>query len=204
MVEDARDEEELIRRYREGDGEALEALFLRHRGILVRRIERWLPRHVRRRVSVSDVLQESRIAAFERRLDFEPRGEGAFRNWVLGIVEKKARKATERNVDVKKRAAEREVTRAHRPDTAQFLGQGPSPSEVAVGRELQALAERAMSELPDDYREVLRLSREERLPLTEVALQIGRSHEATKKLYGRALARFGKGLRKLRGETDGG
>ena len=196
-------EEELIRRFRRGDGDALCALFERHEGLLRARIERWLPKHVQRRVSVSDILQESRIVAFERHLDFEPRGEEALRNWLLGIAEMKARRATQHHRDVAKRAVRREVTQPYRPETGQLRGRGPTVSELAMGAELQNLARRAVDALPPDYREVLRLTREEGLSLREAAGRMDRSYDAVKKLYGRALRRLAETLRVLRGESRG-
>jgi len=59
-----------------------------------------------------------------------------------------------------------------------------------VASELAERAKTAMADLPDDYRAVLRLAVDEQLPLRVVAQRMGRSREAVKKLYGRALARF--------------
>jgi len=196
-------EAKLIRRFRAGDGEALCALFDRHEGLLRDRAARHLPARLRRRHSISDVLQESRIVAFRRGGDFEPRDEHSLRNWLLEIVERKARRAVQRHDAVAKRSISREVTRTQRPETAKFEGAVPSPSQVAMAAELAEQAKMAMSRLPEDYREVLRLSRKEDLNLKEIAVHMGRSYEATKKLYGRALARLGTVLREMRGETGG-
>ena len=49
---------------------------------------------------------------------------------------------------------------------------------------------------------VLRLARNEGLSLREVAGQMGRSREAVKKLYGRALERFVEHFERLRGKDD--
>ena len=71
-----------------------------------------------------------------------------------------------------------------------------------MGGELRAQVREALAALPHDYREVLRLAREQRRGLKEVATLMGRSHEATKKLYGRAVRRFREALRALRGESE--
>ena len=60
-----------------------------------------------------------------------------------------------------------------------------------------------MRALPDDYRNVLRMALEDGLTLKEAARRMGRSHEAVKKLYGRALARLARELKDLRGESHG-
>jgi RNA polymerase sigma-70 factor (ECF subfamily) len=195
-------DKELIRRFRAGDGDALRVLFERHEDILQARIRRRFPPHLHRKVSVSDVLQETRIVAYQRREDFESGGDDGFRNWLLGIADLKAKAAAHRHGGTAKRAAHREVSRNLRPETGQFVGGVPSPSQVAIAAELKELARRAMVSLPDDYRQVLSLAREEQLPLREVAERMGRSREAVKKLYGRALFRFTEAFDKLRGGSS--
>jgi DNA-directed RNA polymerase specialized sigma24 family protein len=46
--------------------------------------------------------------------------------------------------------------------------------------------------LPEDYREILLLTRAQGLTIREAAERMGRSLEAAKKLSARALARFGE------------
>jgi len=193
----------LLARFREGDEEAFRQLLERHVTAAQVHVGRWLPARLHRRVSVADVLQEARLVAFERRADFEDRGENAFRNWFLGIARRKVMELVKRHDGAARRSAQREVTRGHRPDTAQFRGHVPSPSQAAIASEARELAARVFRSLPDDYREVIRLVREEGLNLKEAAARMARSHEATKKLYGRALAQFGKEFARARGETHG-
>jgi RNA polymerase sigma-70 factor (ECF subfamily) len=190
---------DLIDRFRDGDGEALRLLFERYEDLLQARIRRRLPAHLRRKVSVADVMQETRLVAYQRRADFESRGPEGMRNWLLGIADLKARAAVHRHGGIAKRAAGREVSGHLRPETAQLVGHVPSPSQVAIAAELKELARRAMDALPKDYREVLRLAREEQLPLREVAARMGRTREAVKKLHGRALFRFTEVFEQLRG-----
>ena len=59
-----------------------------------------------------------------------------------------------------------------------------------MGEELAHRAQRALERLSDDYRCVLRLVQVEGTNLREVAEVMGRSYEAVKKLYGRAITRF--------------
>lgn len=187
---DGRADESLFRRMRAGDESAFQSLFDRHVPEMSARVRRMLPAAVQRKVSVSDVVQEARIAAHGRRRDFENRHGNALRAWLLKIAELKARQAVRRYGGTAKRAAAREVSRNGRADTAGFAHPGPSPSQAAMDAELATIALRAMAALPPDYREVLRLARIEGLTLAEVADRMGRSREAAKKLYGRALARF--------------
>jgi len=196
------DDAMLLQRFREGDEDALRVLLERHADLVRARIKRWLPTQLQRRLSVSDVMQETRMVVARRCADFEDRGEGSFRRWLLGIAEMKARRAVQHH-NAAKRAAARDVTRGQRPSTAQFPANQPSPSEAAIGIETKELARRAIEGLSPDYREILRLTREERLTLREAAARMGRSREATKKLYARALAKVTAEFERLQGGSDG-
>src|SRR5262245_27400432 len=75
-------DDDLLARARAGDAEAHARLFDRHLSVLEGRVRRMLPRAVQRKVSVSDVLQEARIVAFDRLEDFTPEGRDGYRAWV--------------------------------------------------------------------------------------------------------------------------
>lgn len=188
------DDASLLERARAGDPEALHVLFDRHRGALEARIRRFLPRAVQRKVSVSDVVQEARILAFERTGQFEPQREGAYRAWLLRIAELKAREALRAHAGTAKRAVGREVSRGDAGASAEGAARGPSPSQAAMTAERREAVLRILAALPPDYGEVLRLARLEGLAIREVAERMGRSVEAIKKLYGRALGSFGRAL----------
>jgi RNA polymerase sigma-70 factor (ECF subfamily) len=180
----------LVRRFRAGDESAFRELFERFGPVLTARIEQRLPRRLRRKIAVSDVVQESLLSAFDARESLREDSENALRAWLRTIADHKVHEAVRRLELAAKRDSRREVTRNHRAATAEVPGGQASPSQIAIGAEMHALAQHAMRRLPPDYREVLRLARQEHLSLVDAAERMGRSHEATKKLYGRALARF--------------
>jgi RNA polymerase sigma-70 factor (ECF subfamily) len=191
-------ERELLRRAVAGDEDAVEALFALHRETLESYARRWLPRHLDRKVSVADVLQEAQFVALRRSSEFDDRGEHAFRNWLLKVVQFKVKEEIRRHTRAK-RAVDREVTRGARPDTAQFLSGAPSPSEVAAGGELREVTRKAMDVLTEYQRSVLRLVYEEQLTFKEVAARLDRSYESVKKTYGRAVSRFSEEFERLQG-----
>jgi RNA polymerase sigma-70 factor (ECF subfamily) len=196
------DEASLAARAARGDAAAFKALLARVEPAVRARVERRLPAALRRKVSVDDVLQEARLVAFRRLSEFEDRGPGSFAAWLVRIAELKLREAVRRWLGTAKRG--REVSRGARPATDAFAARGPSPSEVAVASELKARATKAMDALSDDHRRVLELVQVEGLPLAEAAARMGRSADAARKLYGRALARFAEALDVEEGRRDGG
>jgi RNA polymerase sigma-70 factor (ECF subfamily) len=201
--EDRESEEDLLRALAAGDEGAFQALFDRHTEALRRRVGGWLPAAVKRKVSVADVVQEVNLVALRRFPEFEDRGDGAFRAWLLRIAQLKAKAAVRRHVGAAKRTALREVSRPHRLGTGEYAVEGPSPSEAAIASERAELVRRALAELPEDYREILRLTRERQLTLREAAERMGRPRERVKKLYGRAVDRFAKVFRRLEGGGNG-
>lgn len=181
---------ELLRRFRAGDEEAFRALLKRHGRALNARIRRNLPAHVARRVAVSDVLQESCAVAFRRREHLELRGAETFRNWLLGIVDNKVREAVRRHTQVAARSTKREVSRAQRVDTGLFVGSRDTPSRHAAQREEVENVRKAITRLPIHYQQLLKLTLMSGLTLTEAAERMGRSPDAVRKLYGRAICRL--------------
>jgi RNA polymerase sigma-70 factor (ECF subfamily) len=183
-------DEDLVKRIRGGDDAALRALSERITARLGSRIEQRLMPGMRRKIAASDILQEAYLSALPRLADFEDRGEGSFGAWFGKIVEAKIADAVRRHVDAGKRSVGREVTRAARCPTGRFAAPGPTPSQVAAGTELKGVVREALQKLPEDSREVIELLQGEGASLEEAATRLGRSREAVKKLYGRALARL--------------
>ncbi len=193
------DDTSLIRSFREGDEEAFQALFEPHVGVLQARIQPRMAQALRRKVSVADVLQETRIVAFELREGFDGGTASDFRNWLLAIADRKIRQAVALHVRSPKRALNREVSRAQRMETACAPGREPSPSQQAIASELESIAREALRKLSREQQEVLHLFREEGLSVDEVAQRIGRSYEGTKKLRQRALFEYTEAFRRMQG-----
>jgi RNA polymerase sigma-70 factor (ECF subfamily) len=193
---------DLLARACAGDADCLATLLERHRLAMQRFADTRLPAHLRRRVSVSDVVQEAQLVALDRAVDFEPRGPDSFRNWLFGIVDRKVREAIRFHDLAAKRSRRREVSRVGRRETGQLGARQPTASQVAMGIETAAAAERALAALSDDHREVLQLVRREQLSLDDVATRMGRSREAVRKLVDRALARFREVFESQRKASD--
>ena len=183
-------DELLVARAQQGDEAAFRLLIERRTPMLRGRIRRRLPWLVRRKLGESDVLQAAYLAAFQRLADFEDRGEGSFAAWFDRILEFKIKKVLRQYRDTAKRNVGREITRDQRPATVDVRARGSTPSGHAIAGELEDRVKDAMAELPDDYRTVLRLVKEQALPLAEAGRRMKRSEKAAAKLYGRALCRL--------------
>jgi len=193
-------EHDLILRARQGDEDAFQALLGRHEELLRRRVQRWVSPGLRRKISASDVLQEAYIVALRRFADFEDRGDGSFRRWLGQIVDLKLREAV-RQHGAAKRDAGREVSRDGRVDTRNFAGQRTSPSQAAIASEMKEAARVAFEKMPDDYQRIVKLVQQDQVSFEMAARKLGRTLAATRKLYGRAVARFTELLKEETGES---
>jgi RNA polymerase sigma-70 factor (ECF subfamily) len=189
-------DEDLVRRVRAGDEAAARLLFERHLPALRAKARARLPSTLRGKVAESDVIQDAWLAAFLDVGKFEDRGDGSFGKWLRAILEHKIGHEIERHVA----AGKRDVRRERRMRTGSVDGFGatpdqPSPSGQAVSAEEEDLLRAAVASLPDDYATVVRLVHIEGLTLVDAGARMGRSADATRKLYGRALAAMAGKLR---------
>ena len=189
-------DEELVRRVRAGDEAAARLLFERHLPALRAKARARLPKAMRGRVAESDVIQDAWLAAFIDVGRFEDRGDGSFGKWLRGILANKIGHEIDRHVAARKRDVRRE--QRMRTGSVDGFGAAPdqsTPSEEAVSAEEQDVLRSAVASLPEDHATVVRLVHIEGLSLVDAGARRGRSADAARKLYGRAMASMAEKLR---------
>jgi len=169
-------DEEVVTRVRGGDVPLFEVLMRRHNGKLYRAIRAI----VHDEVLTEELMQESYVRAYENIASFE--GRARFSTWLVQIGVNEAiartRRAKVSPVD------ESEVVPLDIP------AQQRDPEGSASGRELVGLLERAVSELPDGYREVFMLRQVEGLSVAETAEALNVTEETVKTRTFRANERL--------------
>ena len=198
-MSDGSDDEALAARARAGDVSAFESLVVRFRDRLADRVRGRLPVVLRPRVSESDVVQECLLVAHRRLPDFEDRGPGSLGRWLQGIVDHRVRDEVRNHLVRARRDAGRDVRLGSGSHTNVFTDHAPSPGTRVVAREEHAAARAALDTLSEPHREVLRLVHEAGLTVPEAAQYMGRSPEATRKLYARAVADLARAVGTRRG-----
>lgn len=185
MANDATDNSiELLRRIQAGDRAAWDDLYLRYRDRLLFSIRCQLGAGLRSHLQSEDVLHSVVREALGDLVRFEPRDEGALGRYLHVCVLHKIRKKGNYHAALK---------RAHDvPLSDSLLERLPSggPDRYLDHDRLDAL-ERAIRTLPESMREVVTLRSAHGLCNQEVAAAIGKSPEATTKIYQRAVARLG-------------
>jgi RNA polymerase sigma-70 factor (ECF subfamily) len=176
--------EDLLRRMKDGDAAAAEALYARYLAPLQRWARGRLPSAARGGVDTGDIVQETLVRVLQRVETFEDRGPGAFfaylRQALLNRVRDEARK-------VARRPQEGGLLEAPSPD--------PSPVEIAIGAERLARFERALATLPPDDREAVLARLELGFSYAQIAEALGKpSADAARMAVSRAILKLAQEL----------
>ncbi len=189
----ASDPRRLVEAATKGDPEAVDALIARHLPGLRGFIERRTGPLIREKESCSDLVQSVCREAIENIGHYRYRDENGFKQWLYSAALFKIR-ARLRYYGAGKRDAVRERRIASEGASTSGGGEVPqdgvTPSRHVAAREELARLNDAFSRLPDDYREVIVLSRDLGLPHAEIAKRLSRSEPAVRVLLSRALARL--------------
>ena len=184
----------LVTLAKEGDKLAIEQLCGIY-GERVRRIIRLrIDRKLRSKIDSVDVVQDALILAMGGLKDFTYKNEGDFLRWLSKIAENKLHDILDKFY-TEKRDIRREIPfKKVENDTEEgsFIATEPldttTPSVLLFKKEQLDRLERAIDDLKPDYREVIYLSRIERLSNAEIAEKLGKSKGAVAMLLSRALA----------------
>jgi RNA polymerase sigma-70 factor (ECF subfamily) len=177
----------------QGQDEAFNLLFERHRSLLLRVVELRLDNRVRARVDPSDVVQDTYLEAFRRLPDFLKRAPMPFHLWLRKTAQERALMTNRQHLGASRRSVDRELPLPEycSADLArQLLAAGPTPSQQAAQGELSRLVGQAVAKLPVADREVLLMRTFEGLPYGEIAGILGIDPAAARKRHGRALLRL--------------
>jgi RNA polymerase sigma-70 factor (ECF subfamily) len=188
--------EQLLREARAGDAATLGRLLEQYRRYLALIANVQIGQRLRGKVDASDVVQETFLEAHRNFGRFRVTSEGELVRWLRQILAANLADLLRRYLGTQGRDVrlEREIEGALDRSSVLLdrglVALGPSPSQLASHREQAVLLADALSELPDDYREVLVLRHLEGLTFPEVAARMGRSLDSVEKLWMRGLARL--------------
>jgi RNA polymerase sigma-70 factor (ECF subfamily) len=147
-------------------------------------------------VDPADVVQETFLHAVRDAAQFRGTSDQELAGWLRRILAARLadlvrRYCATRGRDVRlERALQVELDQSSQVLDRELVAPLSSPSEQAARHERAVWLARALEQLPEDYREVLVLHHLEACDFPEVARRLGRSVEAVKKIWARALARL--------------
>jgi RNA polymerase sigma-70 factor (ECF subfamily) len=191
-MKETRTTKELLRQALQGDWEALGRLLEAERAALHRLAQRQLTGRVAVRVDASDIIQQTFLEAYRSFPQFAGQDVRELLAWLQSILDHKVAGAIRDHTLLQKRNVGREQSmddsRGGGAPLKQELDAGhSSPSQKAIrGEEAERLSQ-ALTVLPDDQREAVRLRHLEGWSLDDIASHLGRSPAATAGLIKRGM-----------------
>ena len=169
----------LLVRIRSGEERAREILLRRYVPVLRRLARGKVPIRARPLVDTDDLVQRTLFAVFKHMDTFEHRHEGAFLAYLRTVLKNKIL----------------DIARQSNPEQAEVDGTipdlGPSPIEMAIGRERLQAYEAALDSLTEPQRQAVMMRLEMGYTYEEIAGAIDcPSANAARMLITRALARM--------------
>lgn len=190
MISNKRDDVELVRKAKAGDGKAYDELTLLYKDVVFKIINRM----VRNKQEAEDLTQEAFIKAYNSITSFNE--EYAFSTWLFKI-------ATNNCIDFfrkrKLRTHSMDETIRYKDDEIQQEYADPEPDveyEIIAG-EKSRMIRRAIDELPDKYRTVIQLRHQDEKSYEEIAEILDLPLGTVKARIFRAREMLNKSLRKV-------
>jgi RNA polymerase sigma-70 factor (ECF subfamily) len=144
-----------------------------------------LPSDLRAKGGASDLVQQTLAAAIRSEHQFRGQSVGELRAWLRAILRTEVAAFRRRYSGTAARDVGRETSLLEAV-AADF--QTPIRAAIQVERN-QQMAD-AVGQLPDEYRRAVILRLEDSLSFAEIGRRLGRSEEAARKLFTRALDRL--------------
>ena len=203
------DFQRLLAAARQGDAGALGRLLVELRPYLLMLAGQALKAGGPVRNSAEDIVQEAIVQAFRHFGQFDGATPEELRGWLRRIVLNQQRDSG-RHARADRRAVQRERSVEERPHgvpdedpiKARLVARAALPVADLIRREKIATIRTALGLLSADHQSVILLRCEEDLPFEEIGQRLGRSSEAARKLWERALADLKRHLRLMREEDS--
>jgi RNA polymerase sigma-70 factor (ECF subfamily) len=197
MTHNFPDTDELLRRAEQGNGQARQAVLVRHRERLKHMVALRLDRRLAARIDPSDVVQEALLDAARGLDDYLRRRPVPFYPWLRQLAWERLIDLHRRHLHAQRRSVKREEPLGlHLSNQSalqladRVLGRQSSPSDRAIRSELRARVRTALDRLGERDREVLVLRHLEQLSTRETAAVLGLSEGSVKTRHLRALERL--------------
>lgn len=154
---------------------------------------------LRARFDPSDIVQETFLKAHREFGQFLGDGEPELVAWLRRILVRTLIDQSRHHRSQSRHHGRQESLEQASVGTRRVLADaGRSPSAIAMAHEQSVLIAEAIEHLPEDYREVFILRNVEQVPIEEIAVRMGRSTNAVRKLWTRAMLTLRQALEGFR------
>jgi RNA polymerase sigma-70 factor (ECF subfamily) len=174
----------LLDRARAGEREAMDRLLQRASAKLLALIRLRMGRGLRARLESRDILQATLVKAWGRLDQLQDPDRRALMAWLARIAENEIRDQADFHGRLR-RDADRD---ASLPEAAAVPSPVRSALSQVIWNERAERVEQAMESLSEAHREIIVLRKLEELGFREIGERLGKSEDACRMLYGRAMA----------------
>ena len=185
---------------RDGSPEALAWLLENCRPYLLLIADEELDADLRPKLGASDLVQQSVVEAHRDFAGFRGVSYEDLLAWLRGILRHNLADARRRYRDADRRKHSREQSLSQSPGEKlqqDLISNITPPLERVVSREQAAALEQTLKCLSPEHQQVLALRYDESRSFAEIGVAMGRSEEAVKKLWMRAVRRLREEMRGL-------
>lgn len=179
----------LLKQARAGSTSSLGQLLQVYSACLLVLAENELGSDLRVKASASDLVQESFLEAKRDFATFRGGSAAEFQAWLRKLLLNNIANLARDYRNTIKRDIAREVTLQHGrgPNATALHYHEPSASSLVIKNEMLDSLHCAIARLPPDYQVVIQLRNYERATFEQIGSRLGRSAEAARKLWTRAL-----------------
>lgn len=204
------DTQQLLANVKNGNADAVNQLFERHRGAIRRMIDMRMDRVLSRRVDASDIVQDVLIEANRRLETYLSNPVMPFHLWLRQMAKDRLIDAHRRHRVAARRSMDREqplvaATNDEKSTidlASQLRDKQLTPAAAATWQELQRRFEEACTKLDPQDQEIVIMRHFERLSNTEVAQTLDLSPQAASMRHLRAMRKLREHLSDLNEDTD--
>jgi RNA polymerase sigma-70 factor (ECF subfamily) len=193
--------ENLLSRAKAGEEEALCELFEACQKYLLLIANQDISPAIMQKFAASDAVQQTLLIANRQLPEFRGGTKGEFLSWMKQILANQCRQHSRRYAGTAKRAVSREQSVVTSSGSKEYVVdlKDPhlTPGTTASSEEQAALIKRALDELDSLDRAVIEMRNWQELSFADIGQEIGKSDEATRKIWSRAILKLEKRLRDL-------
>jgi RNA polymerase sigma-70 factor (ECF subfamily) len=186
-----------IRAARAGEPDAIGRILESFRFPLQRIASRWLGKDLVGKTEDVDLVQETLLSAHRDFKRFGGQTREELFAWLRTILQNRLALVARHYRDTDKRKIDLEVPCGDPIDGGLWttlVSQSTTPGARVARRESEAALRRALDALPEDYRRTVVWHQYDGLKFEEIGERLGRSAEAARKLWSRALFRLAEEL----------
>lgn len=194
----------LLGRVKSGDEAAINELLRGCQDYLLFIANHQLDPDFRSKLGASDVVQQTLIVACNKIAEFDGSQRPEFLAWLKGILVNDLRERHRHFKRAKKRQVDREQAQFEVDDWQVAVDSMYTPGTQASIAEESHRLYAAVKQLPETYQVVLRLRNWQQLSFDAIGKQLGKSAEAARKVWARAVVELERILSRSNPAADGG